>query len=89
MRSLCPLLVLLCATNWTVGAFAPVCPTTKSCTSLAAKASSLKPKFNKATDKWEKGPGDDGEYPYDAFGALLRHGPSPFISRVTNPSEYE
>ncbi len=27
---------------------------------------------------------DDGKYPYDAVGALLRHGPVPFITRMTN-----
>lgn len=40
-------------------------------------------------DKWEKAPGDDGAYPYDAVGALLRHGPSPFLTRLTNADEYE
>lgn len=50
---------------------------------------STKPTFNKATEKWEKAAGDDGKYPYDAVGALLRHGPVPFVTRLTNPGEYE
>lgn len=60
-------------------------------TFLAAAASKTKtkPTFNKSADKWEKSPGDDGAYPYDAVGALLRHGPSPFLTRVTNAEEYE
>lgn len=48
-----------------------------------------KPKFDKASGKWEKAPGDDGKYPYDPVGSLLRHGPSPFFQRLTNPDEYE
>ena len=47
------------------------------------------PTFNKETERWEKAVSDDGKYPYDALGALLRHGPSPFIARVTNADEYE
>ena len=47
------------------------------------------PTFNKATQKWEKAASDDGEYPYDAWGALLRHGPAPFISRLVSPADYE
>ena len=58
-------------------------------TALTAKKPASKPKYDKVTEKWEKAPDDDGIYPYDAIGALLRHGPSPFISRLTNPSEYE
>lgn len=56
----------------------------------ASTASKLPtPKFNKETEKWEKSPNDDGENPYDAVGALLRHGPSPFITRFTSAEEYE
>jgi len=47
------------------------------------------PKFDEASQRWIKNPNDDGEYPYDAVGALLRHGPSPFITRLTNADEYE
>ena len=47
------------------------------------------PTFNKASQKWEKAASDDGEYPYDAFGSLLRHGPAPFIARLVNPDDYE
>ena len=52
-------------------------------------STSTKPTFNKSTEQWERSPADDGVYPYDAVGALLRHGPNAFISRVTNPTEYE
>lgn len=49
----------------------------------------ITPTLDKVTQKWVKGPDDDGKYPYDAFGALLRHGPGPFILRLTDPSGYE
>ena len=52
-------------------------------------STNTKPTFNKSTQTWEKSPNDDGKYPYDAVGALLRHGPSPFIARLSNPKEYE
>lgn len=48
-----------------------------------------KPTFNKSTQKWERAADDDGAYPYDALGALLRHGPAPFLSRLTDPAGYE
>jgi hypothetical protein len=48
-----------------------------------------KPTFNKSTQKWERAADDDGSYPYDAVGALLRHGPAPFLSRLTDPAGYE
>lgn len=47
------------------------------------------PTFNKETNRYEKSPLDDGEYPYDAIGSALRHGPSPFLTRVFNADEYE
>ena len=52
-------------------------------------ASSTKPTLNPKTDKWEAAANDDGVYPYDPVGSLLRHGPSPFLTRLTNPGEYE
>jgi len=58
----------------------------------ASSASSAKlplPTYNKDTDRYEKSPLDDGAYPYDALGAALRHGPSPFTTRVFNGDEYE
>ena len=39
--------------------------------------------------RYTKSPLDDGEYPYDAVGAALRHGPAPFLTRVFNADEYE
>jgi hypothetical protein len=47
------------------------------------------PTLNKETNRWEKSPLDDGKYPYDAIGSALRHGPSPFLTRVFNADEYE
>ena len=47
------------------------------------------PTFNKDTNRWEKSSLDDGKYPYDAIGSALRHGPSPFLTRVFNADEYE
>lgn len=69
-----------------VGAFSPRAATnTPSLTALFAR----KPTFNKKTERWEKASDDDGKYPYDTIGSLLRHGPSPFITRLTNSDEYE
>ena len=48
-----------------------------------------KPIFNKQTQKWEPASDDDGIYPYDAVGSLLRFGPSPFLKRVTDADGYE
>ena len=55
----------------------------------AATSKLATPTFNKETQKWEKAPSDDGEYPYDAVGALLRHGPFAWAGRVLNPGDYE
>lgn len=81
------LIALLCTLSTTV-AFVPQQGARKAAVSLFAKKQA-KPAFNKKTEKWEKASDDDGKYPYGAIGSLLRHGPSPFISRVTNPGDYE
>lgn len=97
-------LVLLVAAS-VASAFAPLAPTTTQFSSSAtttttslnifggggAKASSasIKPKFNAQTQKWERAPGDDGEYPYDPVGSLLRHGPAPYLKRVFEADMYE
>ena len=47
------------------------------------------PTFDETTGRYIKNPADDGQYPYDALGAALRHGPSPFFTRVFNSDEYE
>ena len=47
------------------------------------------PTIDLATGRYVRSPLDDGEYPYDALGAALRHGPSPFLARVFNADEYE
>ena len=62
---------------------------TTSSSSTALKARGAYPTFDKETQKWVKAKSDDGEYPYDAIGALLRHGPAPFFTRITNPDEFE
>jgi hypothetical protein len=84
MKSLCLLLSLFALSS----AFAPARMTKRASGALSA-AKPAKPKYNAKAQTWTPAPGDDGKYPYDAFGALLRHGPAPFISRVTNPVEYE
>ena len=58
----------------------------------AAKATTPKlplPTIDPETGRYVRSPLDDGEYPYDAVGAALRHGPSPFFTRVFNADEYE
>ena len=65
-------------------AFAPPRSVSRSSALLFAK-----PKVNAKTKRWEAAPDDDGQYPYNPVGSLLRHGPSPFITRLTNPDEYE
>jgi len=47
------------------------------------------PTFDDATQRYVKSPDDDGVMPYDAIGSALRHGPVPFITRLTNADEYE
>lgn len=55
----------------------------------APKSTLPLPTFDEKTNRWIKNPNDDGVYPYDAVGSALRHGPSPFLTRVTNADEYE
>lgn len=55
----------------------------------ASKTKLPLPTLNKDTGRYEKSPLDDGKYPYDAIGSALRHGPSPFLTRVFNADEYE
>ncbi|KAL7549392.1 hypothetical protein ACHAWF_012661 [Thalassiosira exigua] len=58
----------------------------------AASASASKlplPTYDPETNVYTKSPLDDGAYPYDAVGSALRHGPSPFLTRVFNAGEYE
>ena len=60
--------------------------------SFGKKAASTKapvPTFDADSGRYTKSPQDDGEYPYDAIGAALRHGPSPFFTRIFNSDEYE
>ena len=47
------------------------------------------PTLDPETGRYVKSPDDDGVYPYDAVGSALRHGPSPFLTRIFNAGEYE
>mmetsp|Transcript_7784 Transcript_7784/g.11171 ORF Transcript_7784/g.11171 Transcript_7784/m.11171 type:complete len:175 (+) Transcript_7784:88-612(+) len=93
IKSTLLLLVALCAAN----AFAPVQNgVSRDTTALnifgkakAGAKSGSKPTFDASTEEWVAAPSDDGAYPYDAVGSLLRHGPAPFIKRTTNPKGYE
>lgn len=87
------LIVFICALS-SVAAFAPQqlsSPVVGSTTTaLFAKAVTTgRPKFNAATQKWERAKDDNGEYPYDSVGSLLRHGPAPFLKRTFEPDVYE
>jgi hypothetical protein len=57
--------------------------------STSSVGKSTKPTFDKSTETWKPSPNDDGKYPYDAVGALLRHGPAPFLQRTFDPKGYE
>lgn len=80
----------LCFLCSTVAAFAPATSSLPAAAiRLDTALNARKPTFNKKTERWEPAPDDDGKYPYDAVGSLLRHGPSPFLTRLTNADEYE
>lgn len=49
----------------------------------------VEPKYNKQTGKWDAPPGFQDEKTYGPVGSLLRHGPSPFVTRLTRRDEYE
>eukprot|EP00529_Nitzschia_sp_RCC80_P036575 CAMPEP_0113463242 /NCGR_PEP_ID=MMETSP0014_2-20120614/12538_1 /TAXON_ID=2857 /ORGANISM="Nitzschia sp." /LENGTH=190 /DNA_ID=CAMNT_0000355193 /DNA_START=57 /DNA_END=629 /DNA_ORIENTATION=- /assembly_acc=CAM_ASM_000159 len=53
----------------------------------AAVPKSALPTFNKKTQRWEAG--KDAEEGYDVVGTLLRNGPVPTFTRLTNPDDYE
>ncbi len=58
----------------------------------AVKATTPKlplPTLDPETGRYVRSPLDDGKYPYDAVGSALRHGPSPFFTRIFNADEYE
>ncbi|KAL7514333.1 hypothetical protein ACHAXN_011589 [Cyclotella atomus] len=78
-------------------AFAPHQRTAIARTSLSAQPTPRRfdpsykkkpPVFNKSTSLWE--PSDETEpEPYGPFGSFLRGGPSPFLVRVFQPSQYD
>ena len=71
---------LALSTMTTVDALAgPAKPTTVPKSAL--------PTFNKKTQRWEAG--KDAEEGYDVIGTLLRNGPVPTFTRLTNPDDYE
>jgi hypothetical protein len=89
MTSLKSLLLLAFAVALS-SAFAPSRGSPFSTSSSALfSAKSSKPKYDSKTERWTAAVGDDGKYPYDPLGSLLRHGPTPFIARLTNADEYE
>jgi hypothetical protein len=45
------------------------------------------PKFNKTTQRWEKTATAETGYPL--YETLLRNGPVPFLTRLTNNDDYE
>ncbi len=51
----------------------------------SSKKSSL-PTFNKNSQRWEEPP--NAEEGYGLVGTLLRNGPVPFFTRLTNPDDY-
>jgi hypothetical protein len=45
------------------------------------------PKFDKSTQRWQPAPTAEPGYPI--YETLLRNGPVPFFTRLTNPGDYE
>ena len=59
---------------------------TKSASKTQISAKDL-PKFNKSTQRWEEAPTAEKGYPI--YETLLRNGPVPFFTRLTNSDDYE
>ena len=93
MRSLLLVLNAVLACLGSVTAFCPSATTSNQLLTRSAAATMKlyagKPKFDKTTNKWEPAKDDDGIYPYDAVGSLLRYGPTPFLKRLTDAEGYE
>jgi len=87
-RCCCSSLILsLAASIWLLA-----CPASAFGSFGGAKSSSTKiplPTYDAASNRYTKNPQDDGAYPYDVIGSALRHGPSPFFTRLFNADEYE
>eukprot|EP00545_Synedropsis_sp_CCMP1620_P012740 CAMPEP_0119016810 /NCGR_PEP_ID=MMETSP1176-20130426/14505_1 /TAXON_ID=265551 /ORGANISM="Synedropsis recta cf, Strain CCMP1620" /LENGTH=156 /DNA_ID=CAMNT_0006970353 /DNA_START=15 /DNA_END=485 /DNA_ORIENTATION=+ len=50
----------------------------------------MAPRFDKKDNIWiPTGPEEGPEAGYDVWGSLFRQGPSPFLTRVFKPSDYE
>jgi len=54
-----------------------------------SKSAGTGPKFNKETERWEPPAGYDEMETYGPVGSLLRQGPGPFITRLTQSDQYE
>ena len=48
-----------------------------------------RPSFDADKNLYIRNPNDDGVLPYDPIGSLLRQGPAPCWTRLTNGNEYE
>jgi hypothetical protein len=49
----------------------------------------IRPSFDAEKNLYIRNPNDDGVLPYDPIGSLLRQGPAPCWTRLTNGNEYE
>lgn len=50
----------------------------------------MAPRFDKTENMWiATGPEEEPSAGYDVWGSLLRQGPSPFLTRVFKPNDYE
>ncbi|MGK3745726.1 MAG: hypothetical protein ACI8RD_007744 [Bacillariaceae sp.] len=54
-----------------------------------AKKVDIRPTLDAEKNLYIRNPNDDGVLPYDPIGSLLRQGPAPFWTRLTNGNEYE
>ena len=79
----------LCWINFHTSKVHSFVPTTISHQIYTKLHASIKPKFNKSTNRWEEPPGYEDEETYGPIGSLLRQGPSPFLTRITKSGEYE
>jgi hypothetical protein len=71
-------------------ALAFVVPSTISGTKPSRYGLAMAPRFDKTENMWVPTKPEEGpEAGYDAWGSLLRQGPSPFLTRVFKPNDYE
>lgn len=71
-------------------AFAAAFLAPASSTQRAASGLAMAPRFDKDQQLWiPTGPEEGPEAGYGVWGSLFRQGPSPFLTRVFKPSDYE